>query len=491
MSDSDNLGAFFGTVRGAGAGTRLFSWKKICDAASVAEAEYADLVERLAQTEKKLGETESLATSREAIIDGLNTRISEMTSKYEARNADADRLSKEKSLLEGKLAGLTVTAAEHERSAGKWKAAESTCRTELAALQSQFEELSRERDALAGDLATERSAHLADNEQARTFREQYLSREAEIDALRRELDAAGKEIAARQAEIDSYIEERDTKYAVLAAEAERLSALSSKLAEERKAEEEEAEQRMQEIFAEHHDRVGELLERVCSELHLDLRTAETYRGEGSPEFAVLVNSSYVFFNTAAPASSAEAEEFASRVSGEAELLFEAAKEDGVRGEAYLVVPNTVAAQLAELVFSSERCTVFVVTPEAVEPIVRTLQRIEEYEFARQITPFELDQICRFVGELSHMTKRKIVLDTYFSNEMLEILQKTENLPTDVVADVTAYENAVRLNPPAERDATVLTVPSLSAKVQKLEKAMLARAAAEAEEEVADTQPAKE
>ena len=248
---------------------------------------------------------------------------------------------------------------------------------------------------------------------------------------------------------------------------------------------------MQEIFAEHHDRVGELLERVCSELHLDLRTAETYRGEGSPEFAVLVNSSYVFFNTAAPASSAEAEEFASRVSGEAELLFEAAKEDGVRGEAYLVVPNTVAAQLAELVFSSERCTVFVVTPEAVEPIVRTLQRIEEYEFARQITPFELDQICRFVGELSHMTKRKIVLDTYFSNEMLEILQKTENLPTDVVADVTAYENAVRLNPPAERDATVLTVPSLSAKVQKLEKAMLARAAAEAEEEVADTQPAKE
>ena len=471
MSDSDNLGAFFGKVRNAGAGTRLFSWKRICDAAAVAEAEYTDLVEHIAQTEKRLADTESLATSREAIIDGLNTRISEMTSKYEARNADADRLSKEKSLLEGKLSGLTVTAAEHERSAGKWKAAESSCRTE--------------------DLATERSAHLADNEQARTFREQYLSREAEIDALRRELDAAGKEIAARQAEIDSYIEERDTKYAVLAAEAERLSALSSKLAEERKAEEEEAEQRMQEIFAEHHDRVGELLERVCSELHLDLRTAETYRGEASPEFAVLVNSSYVFFNTAAPASSAEAEEFASRVSGEAELLFEAAKEDGVRGEAYLVVPNTVAAQLAELVFSSERCTVFVVTPEAVEPIVRTLQRIEEYEFARQITPFELDQICRFVGELSHMTKRKIVLDTYFSNEMLEILQKTENLPTDVVADVTAYENAVRLNPPAERDATVLTVPSLSAKVQKLEKAMLARAAAEAEEEVADTQPAKE
>ena len=107
-------------------------------------------------------------------------------------------------------------------------------------------------------------------------------------------------------------------------------------------------------------------------MHLDLRAAETYRGEGSPEFAVLVNSSYVFFNTAAPASSAEAEEFAARISGEAELLFEAAKEDGVRGEAYLVVPNTGAAQLAELVVSSERWTGFVVTPEAVEPVGWTL-----------------------------------------------------------------------------------------------------------------------
>ncbi|HJK11856.1 MAG TPA: hypothetical protein O0X33_07270, partial [Methanocorpusculum sp.] len=76
MSHSDNLGAFFGKVRNAGAGTRLFSWKKICDAASVAEAEYADLVERLAQTEKKLSEAGSLATSPECIIDGLNSRVS-------------------------------------------------------------------------------------------------------------------------------------------------------------------------------------------------------------------------------------------------------------------------------------------------------------------------------------------------------------------------------------------------------------------------------
>lgn len=489
MSDSDNLGAFFGKVRGAGAGARLFSWKKICDAATVAEEEYKVLVENLAQTQQKLTETEGLAASRETEIGSLTSRLAEAKSLNENLHGDIDSLSEEQEILEEKLAEMTKTASANASSAEQWKAAEGARQAELAALHDQYKELSAahtalsaDRDALAAELSAERTAHLADNDQARTFREQYLCREAEIDGLRKELDAAVKETAARQAEIDGYVDERDAKYAALAIEAERLNTLAAKLEEERKAAELAARQSMVEIFEGHHARVGEILEKVCSDLHLDLKTEATYRGTANPDFAVLVNSSYVFFNTVSPASPDEVGSFAGRVAAEAEELFEAAKEDGVRGEAYLVVPNAVAAQLTEFVFASDRCTVFVVTPEALEAVVRTLQRIEEYEFARQITPFELDQICRFIGELSHMTKRKIVLDTYFSNEMLEILQKAENLPTDVATDVAGYENAARLNPPVERDAAVLTVPSLSAKVQKLEKAMLARAAAESEDD---------
>lgn len=453
MSDSDNLGAFFGKVREAGAGARLFSWKKICDAAAVAEEEYKVLVEDLARTQQKLAETEGLAASRETEIGSLNSRLTEVKSLNEDLHGEVDSLSEEQEILEEKLAEMTKTASANASSAEQWKAAEGARQAELAALNDQYKELSAahttlsaDRDALAADLAAERTAHLADNDQARTFRDQYLCRESEIDGLRRELDA-----------------------------------LSAKLEEEKKAAELAARQSMVEIFEGHHARVGEVLTKVCSDLHLDLKTEATYRGTAHPDFAVLVNSSYVFFNTVSPASPDETAAFAGRVAAEAAELFEAAKEDGVRGEAYLVVPNTVAAQLTEFVFASDRCTVFVVTPEALEAIVRTLQRIEEYEFARQITPFELDQICRFIGELSHMTKRKIVLDTYFSNEMLEMLQKAENLPTDVAADVAGYENAARMNPPQERDAAVLTVPSLSAKVQKLEKAMLARAAAESED----------
>jgi hypothetical protein len=480
MSDSDNLGAFFGKIHRAGTGARLFSWKKICDAAIVAEEECKVLIENLSQAQQKLAEMEDLTALRETKIENLNTQLVEMTSLNENLHGDVDNFSGELEILREKLDEMTRSAAANASSAKQWEAAEGTRKAELTILNDQYKELSTARDALVADLFTERTAHLEDNNQARTFREQYLDREKEIDNLRKELNGVTNELTARQTEIDRYVKERDAKYTALAVEAERLNALSTKFEEEKKAAEIATQQNMIGIFERHRTHVGEILTEICTDLNLDLKTEATYQGTSCPNFAILVNNSYVFFNTASPASQDEISDFARHVTEKATELLEAAKEDGVRGEAYLVVPNAVAADLMKFEFESVRCTVFVVTPEALQAIVRTLKRIEDYEFARQITPFELDQICRFIGELSHMTKRKIALDTYFSNEMLEILQRAENLPTDIEVNITGYENTVRINPPVERDAAALTVPSLSTKVRKLEKAILARAAAESE-----------
>ncbi|MDR0438742.1 MAG: hypothetical protein LBH02_00790 [Methanocalculaceae archaeon] len=487
MSDSDNLGAFFGKIHRAGTGARLFSWKKICDVAIVAEEECKVLIENLSQAQQKLAEMEGLAALREAEIGDLNSHLVEMKSLNENLHDDVGNLSDELKILRNKLDEMTRIASANANSAKQWETEEGARQAELTILNDQYKELStahatlsNEHDALIADLSAERTAHLADNDQARTFREQYLYREKEIDDLRKELNATTRKLTVQQDEIDGYVKERDAKYAALAVEAERLNTLSTKFEEEKKVAEIATRQNMMEIFARHQIHVGEILAKICEELHLDLKTETTYRGISHPNFAVLVNNSYVFFNTVSPASPDKIADITRHVTEKATELLEAAKEDGVRGEAYLVVPSEIAADLTKFVFESVRCTVFVVTPEALQAIVSTLKRIEDYEFSRQITPFELDQICRFIGELSHMTKRKIALDTYFSNEMLEILQRTENLPTDVAINIIGYENVTRMNPPVERDAAVLTVPSLSAKIQKLEKAILARAAAESE-----------
>ncbi len=494
MSDSDTLGSFFGKVRSAGTGMRLFSWKKVCEEADAAEDAYKVLIRDLDETRQKLADSTAASEMKSAEITTLTSQVAsaktlneQLHGEVDGLTGDLDTLTEEKALLEEKLSAMTDTAKANADSAEQWKAAEGERRGELAKLHEEYNTLSlahadltNERDSLAADLAGERSAHLADNDQARLFREQYLVREAEIDAVRKDIDAAKQETAARQAEIDAYVAERDAKFAQLVQEAERLNTLAASLAEEKKAAEAAARASLATLLSGVYERTGAVLEAVCAKFDIPLKTEATYKGSAKPDYAVQVNGSYVFFNVAETCSPEELDQFEKRVAAEAEELFAAAGDAGVRGEAYLVVPTAAAPYLTEFVYTSDRVTVFVVTPEALEGVVRTLRRIEEYEFARQVTPFELDQMCRYLGELSHVTKRKIELDTYFSNEMLEVLQKSENLPTDIAGEVAGYEQAAKVNPPAEREVAVLTVPSLATKVQKIEKAMLARAAAEAE-----------
>jgi hypothetical protein len=70
--------------------------------------------------------------------------------------------------------------------------------------------------------------------------------------------------------------------------------------------------------------------------------------------------------------------------------------------------------------------VYIVTLEALEPLILSLKKLEEYEFVEQLTPEERDNICRVIGKFAHMTKRRIQIDQFFGRQFLEILTKCES-----------------------------------------------------------------
>ena len=70
--------------------------------------------------------------------------------------------------------------------------------------------------------------------------------------------------------------------------------------------------------------------------------------------------------------------------------------------------------------------VFVITIDSLEPIILSLKKIEEYEFAEQLSPEERDNICRIIGKFAHTTKRKIQVDQFFTNQFIELLVKCKN-----------------------------------------------------------------
>lgn len=102
--------------------------------------------------------------------------------------------------------------------------------------------------------------------------------------------------------------------------------------------------------------------------------------------------------------------------------------------------------------------VYVITTDSLEPIMLSLKKIEEYEFAEQLSPDERDNICRVIGKFAHTTKRKIQIDQFFANQFIELLVKCKNdLPEDILETVIGFEKAEKLNPPPEkRNKQILT-----------------------------------
>ena len=100
----------------------------------------------------------------------------------------------------------------------------------------------------------------------------------------------------------------------------------------------------------------------------------------------------------------------------------------------------------------------------------SLKKIEEYEFAEQLSPEERENICRIIGKFAHLTKRRIQIDYFFSQEFLSILSKCKiDLPKDVLESVIEFEKSEKLNPPQEKRAKQILTSDLENEGKKIKK----------------------
>ena len=100
--------------------------------------------------------------------------------------------------------------------------------------------------------------------------------------------------------------------------------------------------------------------------------------------------------------------------------------------------------------------VFIVTKDSLEPIILSLKKIEDYEFADKLSPEERDNICRVIGTFAHAAKRRIQIDQWYNQIVISDIQKAGRiLPKEFVKLVQQYDTAEKLNPPQETQAVEL------------------------------------
>jgi hypothetical protein len=157
------------------------------------------------------------------------------------------------------------------------------------------------------------------------------------------------------------------------------------------------------------------------------------------------------------------------IKDQAEKAKKYANQENIKKWIFFVVPANTLEVIKTFVYHLADYQAFVVTIDALEPILLSLKKVEEYEFADQLSPEERENICRILGKFAHLSKRRIQVDTFFINQFMELAYKCESdLPPDVLEKAIEFERAEKLNPPMEKRAKAIPMAELEKSLTKIQ-----------------------
>ena len=189
-----------------------------------------------------------------------------------------------------------------------------------------------------------------------------------------------------------------------------------------------------------------------------------------PDNSIEIMDQLIVFDAKSPANN-NLDNFPKYIKDQTESLKKYAKHDDVKNDLFLVIPSNTLNVIDQFSYKIGEYNVFVVTKDALEPIILSLKKIEEYEFVDKLSPEERDNVCSVIGKFAHTTKRRIQIDNFFQREFLNTLDKAKKLPREIINSVIEFENAEKLNPPMEKRKKIIYTKELKDQVDEVEKDM--------------------
>lgn len=289
--------------------------------------------------------------------------------------------------------------------------------------------------------------------------------EIERNSLKNENIAYQKAEEGRQKEVSKSIESALTLQKSLENEKVRLN-------DERVQEKADSLEKMKQTWSNHERDVQNHLQLICKNNVITYISQEEFpHPRNKPDSSIEIMDQLIVFDAKSPAND-DLSNFPKYIKNQTENLKKYAKHDNVKNDLFLVIPSNTLEVIDQFHYNIGDYNVYIITKDALEPIVLSLKKIEEYEFAEKLSPEERDNVCRIIGKFAHTTKRRIQIDEFFAREFLDTLTKAgSQLPKDILENVIKFENAEKLNPPMEKRNKKILAKDLKEQVDKLEKEM--------------------
>jgi hypothetical protein len=312
------------------------------------------------------------------------------------------------------------------------------------------------------------------------LRKRIMQQEAEITQLKQRIDGLVQERSATERENVALRQSEEARMLDYEKRVSALNALQQRILEERRTEQEERNRselerlrRMKESWVRHQEEVRVAIRQICQKYVIEF--VENVPFKGNPDNTIRVCDEFVVFDAKSPAGD-DLANFPHYIKSQAEAVRKYVKEEGVRKELFLVIPSNTVDVIERKCFNMADYTVYVITLDALEPIILSLKRLEDYKFVDELSPDEREDICRLIGKFAHVAKRRIQIDHFFAWELLDVLTRCKTaLPRDMLERVLEFERAEKLNPPQERRSKQILTHELEEDALRIQKEAEAKA----------------
>ena len=424
-SSFEKLRSFFERIKNTGLFGRLFFWKAIVASGYDAFAEFRQLQDLLQEQGRTIAEISAQDRELALTLGHHKEQLIQLQQDLVALGAKNEELVRKMSERENVAGGLVEADKKNRELLGKLNA-------DIAALTARYEQ-----------------------QQAQSKNDQVA-------------------IARYQQKDEERTREHDTRVTELTTLKKQLEDDRLRVQAERDAEIRQEFEEMEQTWKRHEESVEATLRAICQRHTIGYCDKEKFPYAGKPDNAVVICGQYVIFDAKSPKNSEELGNFPQYIRTQAEAVRKYVKAENVKKDVFLVVPANTVEYLSEFHYDMADWQVYVVTGDCLEPVVLALKKVEDYEFAEQLSPEDRENLCRVIGKFAHATKRRIQIDNYFCNEFIGLLQSCDTLPDEIRQKVVDFEMAEKMNPPVEKRKKKIPIGELEHDVKVIGKEAEAR-----------------
>ncbi|MDD5056134.1 MAG: hypothetical protein PHZ00_07780 [Candidatus Peribacteraceae bacterium] len=314
--------------------------------------------------------------------------------------------------------------------------------------QSPMQDLSKDFARLEKDLENERAEK---NRLSGANRQQF----AELERLKAEHASTIKERDALRTTVTKSEAKKEQQEKEHRQMSDKLQAAEQAFKEERQRiirEEEESRHRMEEerdrIWAEHENAVVAQLLDLCKHPQLQFPSftnknlPEEFDGSLKPDFLIEFLGQYVIFD----AKASKAQSLQTYIDDAVKKTAEKVRKNSkiIYPHVFLVVPTEAIPELRRVIYPKDELTFYVISREALAPILASLKRIAMYELAEQLDPQKRENIINMLSELDYHINLRNGMDLILSKMGADILEKTQRIDPELSAEVQQKKSEKRI-----------------------------------------------